>query len=144
VIIRVKRLRPEAKMPTFATPGSVGADLYACLSEPVEIRRGVQIIPTGLVVEMPPGIFAQICPRSGLTKAGLLVQVGTLDPDYRGEIGVMAFFNGRRQLRNAHVINPGDRIAQLVFHTARAWDFTEVDYVIATERGDGGFGSSGR
>ena len=129
-------------MPAYATQGSAGVDLRA--SEPCVIPPGGRaLVPTGLRIALPEGYEAQVRPRSGLAlKHGvtLLNSPGTIDSDYRGEIGVILINLGQEPFS----IQPGDRIAQMVFApvTRGVWD--EVDVLDETERGAGGFGSTGR
>ncbi|MCR4818324.1 MAG: dUTP diphosphatase [Fretibacterium sp.] len=132
----------EAPLPTYATEGSAGADLRA--SELRVIPPGERaLVPTGIRIALPEGYEAQIRPRSGLAiKYGvtLLNSPGTIDSDYRGEIGVIMINLGEEPF----VIQPGDRIAQMVFApvTRAVWD--EVETLDETERGEGGFGSTGQ
>ncbi|HLG11428.1 MAG TPA: dUTP diphosphatase, partial [Dehalococcoidia bacterium] len=86
--IKVKLLRPGARLPVFATPGASGLDLYACLAAPIELSPDVTLVPTGIAVEAPRGYDLQIRPRSGLARRGVDVILGTLDSDYRGEVFV--------------------------------------------------------
>ncbi len=129
-------------MPAYATQGSAGVDLRA--SEPCVIPPGGRaLVPTGLRIALPEGYEAQVRPRSGLAlKHGvtLLNSPGTIDSDYRGEIGVILINLGQEPFS----IQPGDRIAQMVFApvTRGVWD--EVETLDETERGAGGFGSTGR
>ena len=129
-------------MPAYATQGSAGVDLRA--SEPCVIPPGGRaLVPTGLHIALPEGYEAQVRPRSGLAlKHGvtLLNSPGTIDSDYRGEIGVILINLGQEPFS----IQPGDRIAQMVFApvTRGVWD--EVETLDETERGAGGFGSTGR
>lgn len=128
-------------MPAYATQGSAGVDLRA--SEPCVIPPGGRaLVPTGLRIALPEGYEAQVRPRSGLAlKHGvtLLNSPGTIDSDYRGEIGVILINLGQEPFS----IQPGDRIAQMVFApvTRGVWD--EVETLDETERGAGGFGSTG-
>ena len=132
----------EFPLPAYATQGSAGVDLRA--SEPCVIPPGGRaLVPTGLRIALPEGYEAQVRPRSGLAlKHGvtLLNSPGTIDSDYRGEIGVILINLGQEPFS----IQPGDRIAQMVFApvTRGVWD--EVDTLDETERGAGGFGSTGR
>ena len=132
----------EFPLPAYATQGSAGVDLRA--SEPCVIPPGGRaLIPTGLRIALPEGYEAQVRPRSGLAlKHGvtLLNSPGTIDSDYRGEVGVILINLGQEPF----TVQPGDRIAQMVFApvTRGVWD--EVDALDATERGTGGFGSTGR
>ena len=140
-VLKVKLLRPGAQLPVRATPGSSGLDLYACLDAPVDLGPDVTLVPTGISIEAPVGYDLQIRPRSGLGRRGVDLILGTLDPDYRGEVFVsMRTFGSTTSFR----IEDGDRIAQLV--VARVVDVTleQVDALSDTVRGDGGHGSTGR
>lgn len=130
-------------LPQYATPLSAGLDLKANITEPITLRPLERaIIPTGLFMAIPAGYEAQVRPRSGLAaKKGITVlnSPGTIDADYRGEVGVILV-----NLSNADfVIEPGERIAQMVFarHEQVEWD--ETDTLDETTRGAGGFGSTG-
>src|SRR5687768_15474564 len=110
-ILKIKLLRPGAKLPERATPGSSGLDLYACIDAPVELGPDVTLVPTGIAIEAPLGYDLQIRPRSGLGRRGVDLILGTLDSDYRGEVFVsMRTFGSTASFRVEH----GDRIAQLV------------------------------
>lgn len=139
--VRVKRLRPNAKLPFRATEHASGFDLYACLDAPLEVGPAPVLVPLGLAMEIPPGFDAQVRPRSGLAKQGVLTTLGTIDADYRGELIVTmyAFAPGVR-----HVVHDGDRIAQLVITRLAAVTFEEANELSDTARGDGGHGSTGR
>lgn len=130
-------------LPEYSTIMSAGMDLRAFIEHPIVLRSLNRVlIPTGLYIEMREGYEAQIRPRSGLAlKHGVTVlnSPGTLDADYRGEIGVILI-----NLSNEpFFINSGDRIAQLVFHKYEKAEFVEVERLSKTERGEGGFGHSG-
>ncbi len=142
--VRVK-LTPGAHMPTYQTPGSAGADLYALLVQPVEIKAGERaLIPTGVFLEIPEGHEVQIRPRSGWAlREGITVlnSPGTIDCDYRGEIQVILQNLGAQ----AVTIHSGDRIAQMVLAPVMQATFTAVDTISEeTARGAGGFGHTGR
>lgn len=130
-------------LPTYATVQSAGMDLRADLTQPVQIRPGKTIlISTGLKIKLPPGKEAQIRSRSGMSlKRGLIVlnAPGTIDPDYRGEIKVILHNVGA----NTQVIEHGDRIAQMVISSFDQPKLIEVESLDETERGQGGFGSTG-
>lgn len=145
--LSVVRLRPGATLPVYATEGAAGLDLAACLEEPLEIRpRARVIVPTGLALALPPGHEGQVRPRSGLAaKYGLTVTnaPGTIDEDYRGEVKVLLVNLGDETV----TIRSGDRIAQLVVAPVTRVTCDEVadlDALPTTERGQGGFGSTGR
>ncbi len=131
-------------MPSYETVGSAGADLRACLDEPITIMPGERrLIPTGMYVELPDGVEAQIRARSGLSiRHGITMinGVGTVDSDYRGEWNVPMVNLGQEP----YTINDGDRIAQAVFSRYEKADFILVDEVNDTSRGGGGFGSTGK
>jgi dUTP pyrophosphatase len=139
--IKVKLLRPGARLPAFATPGASGLDLYACLEAPLELTPDVTLVPTGIAVEAPAGYDLQIRPRSGLARRGVDVILGTLDADYRGEVFVsMRTFGSLAGYR----VESGDRIAQLVISRFEALPLVEVEELSGSERGAGGHGSTGR
>lgn len=141
----IKRLDSarDLKLPKFMTEGSAGMDLYANVSNPIEIKPSeIKLIPTGIAIAIPNGYEAQIRPRSGLAfKHGIsfVNTPGTIDSDYRGEINVIAINFGDKPF----VINRGDRIAQMVINKVEIPEVIEVDELDNTERGEGGFGSTG-
>lgn len=131
-------------LPHYATPLSAGMDIRAFLNEPVKLAPGERaLIPTGIFLELPGGWEAQVRPRSGLAfKYGITVlnAPGTIDADYRGEVGVILI-----NLGNKHVeIQDGERIAQLVFAPCSKAVWVEVNQLTDTSRGTGGFGSTGK
>ena len=140
----VKIRSKSGEIPKYETSGSAGMDLKAYLDEPVVLAPGKRaLIPTGISIELPPGYEAQIRARSGLAlKKGLsLVNgIGTIDSDYRGDIGVIIINLGEEDA----VIENGDRIAQMVVakYERVSWDLTEE--LSDTERGSGGFGHTGK
>lgn len=141
--MKVQRLRPSAVFPVRATEKSVGLDLHADLDAPLTISPGKwEVVPTGLAFNLE-NCEGQIRPRSGLAaKFGVTVlnSPGTIDPDYRGEVKVILINFGPSDF----VVNPGDRIAQLVVLPRwRVW-VDEVEALDDTDRGSGGFGSTGR
>ena len=142
--IKVKKLRPGAQLPTYGTAFSAGADLYACLEEPVTIAPGeTKKIPTGLAMEIPIGCAGLIYARSGLgTKQGLAPanKVGVVDSDYRGEFMVFLHNHGSQTQTVSH----GDRVAQLLVTPVFTPGFEEADELTDTARGAGGFGSTGK
>lgn len=132
------------RLPEYATPGSAGMDLKANIDEPFVLKPlERQIVPTGLFIALPDGYSADIQPRSGLAaKYGVTVanSPGLCDPDYRGEIKVILI-----NLSNENfVINPGQRIAQLVIRHFEKVEWNEVAKLDETERGEGGFGHTGK
>ncbi len=142
--IKVKLLRPGAKLPTYGTEFSAGADLYACLEEDVVIAPGQTLkIPTGIAMELPVGCAGLIYARSSMgTKKGLAPanKVGVVDSDYRGEFLVFLHNHGTEAQTVAH----GDRIAQLLVTPVFTPGFIEAEAISDTVRGAGGFGSTGR
>ena len=143
--IKFKKLRENAKIPQRATAGSAGLDLCACIDEPITLDKGGHaLIPTGLAIALDdPGYAAMIFARSGLAikhGIGLLNSVGVIDSDYRGEICVGVI----NQLKEAYTINPDERIAQLVIMPVSLITPVEADELDETERGSGGFGSTGK
>lgn len=141
--INIKKLNPDAIIPTYGTEYAAGADLYACLSEPVTIKAGdTAFIKTGLSLEVPAGYAGLIYARSGLScKQGLAPanKVGVIDADYRGEI-IVALHNHSKE---AKTVSSGDRIAQLVITPFLTANFVEAYELSDTVRGEGGFGSTG-
>lgn len=131
------------ELPGYATGGSAGMDLRACLAVPVTLAPGERrLIPTGIRIALPEGYEAQIRPRSGLAlNKGITVlnSPGTIDCDYRGEIGVILINLGEENV----VINNGDRIAQMIVAPYTCVTWLETEDLEATERGAGGFGHTG-
>ena len=142
--VAVKKVRPNAILPTYGSELAVGADLYACLEETVEIAPGQTVfIPTGIAMELPAGFAGLIYARSSLgTKRGLAPanKVGVVDPDYRGEFMVALHNHGAVPQSVSH----GERIAQLVITPVITPGFTEVSELSETKRGVGGFGYTGK
>jgi len=143
-MLKVKVInRSGFPLPEYATGQSAGLDLKAALETPLLLEPGHRfLIPTGLYLELPPGYEAQIRPRSGLAlKQGLtlLNSPGTIDPDYRGEIGVILINLGMETAR----IMPGDRIAQMVIASFQQIQWQAVETLETTQRGSGGFGHTG-
>ena len=141
-MIRI-RASEGARMPEYRTKGAAGADVSALLSEPVTLHPGeFRAIPTGLFAEIPEGYEIQVRPRSGLAAGNgvtVLNAPGTIDSDYRGEVKVILINHSSE----AFTIQNGDRIAQIVVARVHRLPFVEVDDLSATERGEGGFGSTG-
>jgi len=141
--IRVKKLHEDAHCPELGSEKAAGYDLYAYISEPITIQPGETVkVGTGIAVCPPEGMFGAIFARSGLaTKQGLRPAncVGVCDEDYTGEY-IVAIHNDSQEAR---VINHGDRIAQLVFMPYFTAEMVEVDELEVTDRGEGGFGSTG-
>lgn len=143
VALKVNRLRPDARLPARATPGSTGFDLFACIEGEGAVTLGAQprLIGTGIAIEVPCGFDVQVRPRSGLSSRGVGVTFGTVDSDYRGELMVTMYLfdpQGTYQVRH------GDRIAQLVIGKLADLPLVEVELLSPTERGSGGHGSTGK
>jgi len=130
-------------LPAYETRGSAGMDIRAFLENPMTLLPGeVKLIPTGLTMELPLGYEAQIRARSGLAlKHGIALAngVGTIDSDYRGELGVLLINSGKQPFE----INDGDRIAQLIIAKYERITWNEKETLSETERGSGGFGHTG-
>lgn len=141
--LKFKTVKPGAKAPSYATPGSAGLDLSACIEHDIYLQPGVRFTcPTGVAIELPEGFEAQIRPRSGLaSKHGITVlnSPGTIDSDYRGEIKVILINLGDQ----AHKISNGDRVAQMVISPIINVSLDDESALSQTERGDQGFGSTG-
>ncbi len=141
--LMVKRLREDARVPSYATDGAAGLDLAAALDEPLSLGPGSWVaVPTGLAIALPAGTEGQVRPRSGLAaRHGVTVlnAPGTIDEDYRGEIRVLLINHGERPF----VIEPGYRIAQLVVAPVERVECELVTTLDDTARGAGGFGSTG-
>lgn len=142
--INIKKLNENAIIPTRGSSQAAGYDLYACTSTPIVIAPHQTVkIGTGLAFELPDGYFGAIFARSGLaTKNGLRLSngVGVCDSDYRAEY-IIALHNDTNE---PQIINPMERIAQLVVMPYLPVEFNEVDELSETERGEGGFGSTGK
>jgi dUTP pyrophosphatase len=143
-MIKIKVVnRGHQQLPAYATPQSAGMDLRANLDEPITLRPlERRLIPTGLHIALPEGYEAQVRPRSGLAlKHGLTVlnTPGTIDADYRGEIGVVLINLSQEDF----VVNDGERIAQMVIARHEQCDFVVVEELDETERGTGGYGHTG-
>jgi len=143
VRIEWKRLSSLARIPAYQTSLAAGMDVHAAITEPMLLEPNrVVLVPTGFALAIPEGFEAQVRPRSGLsTKYGVTVPnaPGTIDADYRGEVMVALINLGRSDF----MIEPGMRVAQLVFAPVARADITEVSELSPTERGTGGFGSTG-
>ncbi len=135
--------RGHQQLPVYATPQSAGMDLRANIESPIMLHpMERRLIPTGLHIALPEGYEAQVRPRSGLAlKHGLTVlnSPGTIDADYRGEIGVLLINLSQEDF----VINDGERIAQMVIARHEQADFVVVEELDQTERGEGGYGHTG-
>lgn len=142
--IRVKRLHPNAKLPAYGSSEAAGADLYACLDEPVTIQPGeVFWVPTGIALEVPKGSAGLVYARSSMgAKRGLAPanKVGVVDSDYRGEIKVVLLNHSKQP----QILEPGERVAQFVITPVLTPAYEEVADLTDTDRGAGGFGSTGK
>jgi dUTP pyrophosphatase len=142
-MVRFRRVRETATLPRYMTPGSAGMDLSSAETGEVLLRRGARVgVATGLAMELPTGFEAQVRPRSGLAiKHGVTVvnAPGTIDADYRGEIVVLLINLGDAD----YVIQPGDRVAQLIIAPVCQAVIEEVQALTETSRGAGGFGHTG-
>ena len=142
--IRVKKLKANAILPTYGSAEAAGADLYACLEEPVQIKPGASVfIPTGLAMEVPKGCAGLIYARSGLACKRSLApanKVGVVDSDYRGEFMIVLHNHGTE----IQTISHGERIAQLVITPVLTPAYEEVTDLSDTVRATGGFGSTGK
>ncbi len=141
--IQFKKINPDAILPAYMTELAAGLDICALPTKPFSLAPGERIlVPTGLSVAIEPGYEIQVRPRSGLAlKHGitLLNSPGTIDADYRGEIGIIVINHGQEDFP----ICPGDRIAQLVISPVVQCLITEVEELSETQRGSGGFGHTG-
>ena len=146
IVVKFKRLDNNADLPlpSYQSDGSSGLDLCAAVSNNLTLQPGdIKLIPTGLSISLPEGYEAQIRSRSGLALRyglGLVNAPGTIDADYRGEIGIIAINWGKKPV----TIKRGERIAQMVIHTVSRAIVKEVKELDTTQRGKGGFGHSGR
>lgn len=142
--VRIQKLRPDAVVPRYMSALAAGLDLCAALDAPVVVRPGERVaISTGLAFALPPGYEGQLRPRSGLAKhhgVTLVNSPGTLDADYRGPLMILLINHGHEPV----TIEPGHRVAQMVIAPVVQAELIEVDELDATERGAGGFGSTGR
>lgn len=142
--VRFKRLSDLSKIPVYSSPSAAGADLYAATDRPIEINAGETVmVKTGLAVEIPDGYVGLLFARSGLaSKRGVAPanKVGVIDSDYRGEI-IVALHNHSNE---SQTVDAGERIAQIAFLPYMAATFEEAEQLSDTERGIGGFGSTGR
>lgn len=141
--VRFKKLDKKAQMPTYGTEYAAGADLYACMDEPLTIAAGAtEFVHTGIAMEIPAGLVGLVYARSGLAcKKGLAPanKVGVIDSDYRGEIMVALHNHSEEDIR----IDAGERVAQMVIAPYFYARYEEVEELDETIRGEGGFGSTG-
>ena len=139
-----QRLKSEFGVPHYATDGSAGLDLRACIDQSMSIEPGqTELIPSGMAINIgDPNLAAVLLPRSGLGhKHGMVLGnlTGLIDSDYQGQV----FISMWNRSQNSYTIEPGDRIAQMVFLPVLQCDFEEVDEFVTTQRGEGGFGHTG-
>mgnify|MGYP001814778302 FL=1 len=141
--VNVKKLHPNAIVPAYMTEHAAGMDLCTVIEEPAVLAPGERtLLPTGLAMEIPPGYEGQVRPRSGLAlKKGvaLVNSPGTIDADYRGEIGIIIINHGTEPVE----IMPGDRVAQLIIAPVTRAALVEVNDLNDTARNSGGFGHTG-
>jgi len=141
--IDIVKLRPDAVLPQYQTAGAAGADLHACIDESITLQPlERRMIPTGISMAIPEGYEVQVRARSGMSiKHGITMVngIGTVDADYRGELGVLIINLGQE----AFTIEPGMRIAQMVVAKYETAAWNEVETLDETDRGTGGYGSSG-
>ncbi|MFZ8801373.1 MAG: dUTP diphosphatase [Candidatus Calescibacterium sp.] len=140
MVLKVKKLKEDVKLPVYSTDGSAGLDLFS--AEEVEIPAGQwKLVGTGISIELPDGFEAQVRPRSGLALKGITVlnTPGTIDPDYRGEVKVILFNVSDQNFK----VEKGMKIAQLVISKFERVKVEVVDKLSDTKRGEGGFGSTG-
>ena len=138
------RLKGDSLLPQYATPGAAGLDLRACIEAPIKIHPGeTQLVPAGIAIHIAdPGLAAMILPRSGLGhKHGIVLGnlVGLIDSDYQGEIFISTWNRGK----DSYTLNPLDRLAQLIIVPVLQVGFNIVEEFAASDRGAGGFGSTG-
>jgi dUTP pyrophosphatase len=143
-VVRVLKKRSGSRLPAYESPGAAGADIRACLPEPAVIPPGERArIPTGIALEIAPGFEGQIRPRSGLAaRYGITVlnSPGTIDSDYRGELEIILINLGTGDF----TVHNGDRIAQLIIAPVCRVRMEEAETLPDTQRGSGGFGSTGK
>lgn len=142
-INRISESTNDVSLPTYATNGSAGMDIYAAVDGEMVVKAGeTTLVPTGFSMEIPIGFEAQIRPRSGLAlkhNIGLMNSPGTIDSDYRGEVKIIFTNYGK----NEFVVKRGDRIAQMVIARYERVEWEETEQLSETKRGSGGFGSTG-
>ena len=142
--VKIKLLREDVSLPAYATEGSAAFDLTAAIDTPITLKAGERrLIPTGIAISIPMGYVAILCARSGLSaKKGIAAAngIGVIDSDYRGEI----FFSAINLSNEEYTITNGERVAQLMIMPVCHAEFTVCDDLDKTERGCGGFGSTGK
>jgi len=144
VKVLIKKLNPEAKLPSYKTKGSSGMDLMALVDDKIIIKpNSSELISTGLSIAIPEDLEIQIRPRSGLAakhSISVLNTPGTIDSDYRGELKIILYNHSNKDF----IVNKNDRVAQIVLVPVLKVDFEEVQELPETVRGSGGFGSTGK
>ena len=137
--LRVTLLAENAVLPSRGSSGAVGYDISA--TQGCVILPGLRaVVPTGLRIELPPDTYGRVAPRSGLTVThGITVGAGVIDPDYRGEVRVVLFNHGKEPF----LVKPGYKIAQLILERCETPEVVQVPFLSETQRGEGGFGSTG-
>ena len=142
--VKFKKMRPSAKLPTYATEGAAAIDLSAAIDEEITLAPSERrLIPTGIAISIPKNTVAILSARSGLSsKKGITAAngIGVIDSDYRGEI----FFSAINLSTEAYTVTPGERVAQLMLMPVYAMSLVETDDLDKTARGEGGFGSTGK
>lgn len=142
--VKFKKMRPSAKLPSYATEGAAAIDLSAAIDEEITLAPSERrLIPTGIAISIPKNTVAILSARSGLSsKKGITAAngIGVIDSDYRGEI----FFSAINLSTEAYTITPGERVAQLMLMPVYAMSLVETDDLDKTARGEGGFGSTGK
>ena len=143
VKVLIKKLSPEVKSPSYKTNGASGMDLIAFVKKPIKILPGqTNLVPTGISIAIPEGYEMQIRPRSGLAAKNQITVLntpGTIDSDYRGELKIILINHGKKEF----IINNNDRVAQMVLTPVSKIELREVEMLTNTNRGKGGFGSTG-
>ncbi|MBW0535395.1 hypothetical protein O181_075110 [Austropuccinia psidii MF-1] len=138
-LLQVQRLSSNATLPTRGSKAAAGYDLYASADTLIK-KDGRAIVPTDIVIALPPSTYGRVAPRSGLAvKYGIDTGAGVIDEDYRGPVGVVLFNHGDQDFQ----VRKGDRVAQLIIEKILTPEVTEVQSLTETERGAGGFGSTG-
>ena len=137
--IKIKKINPDGKVPTRAKSSAAGYALYSTVALPIT-PTARQLVPTGIAIEIPEGYYGRIAPRSGLAvRAGIDILAGVVDSGYRNEIKVVMINLGEGFVS----VNKGDRIAQLIIEKCYDVEWEEVNELSDSDRGEGGFGSSG-
>ena len=137
--LKVKKLTFDAVVPTRGSDGAVGYDIYST-DELIIPPTHCALVGSGVAIVLPPGVYGRVAPRSGLAvKHGIQVGAGVIDPDYTGEVKVVLFNHGHADFQ----VNKGDRIAQLILEKCDTPEVVEIGLLEDTERGSGGFGSTG-